>query len=329
MTRYVPPRYKSFTFHIHFHTQTHLHIRTYFTTTSNKPDIHQNTESSPQGSLPFGQQTLTSPTNNSDTPSQDTPPQGEQPAPVKTNINLPTQPSISDEETQQIPKSTNGNQVKCSKPQPRQKDEHLCFFCNQLGHLKRNCSQLFFTAPDVEPKDIHQINVPTTHSETDLHVKLLKSTGINGEGTKIFHNSLIETTDVFTVQEIIKLEIVQHDNGKPQPLTTLLLVQVLQHMATHLTHHITHPHNLTHSHHPAINTVNPLCMFKHLPSTLMLHIFSLTYTMHKITNPLTIIHTNNKFTHHQHNHLIHIFHNSTHRFHHCNSHNAHLLAVHL
>ena len=37
----------------------------------------------------------------------------------------------------------------------------------------------------------------------------LESPGINGEGTKIFHNFLIIITDVFTVQEIIKPEIVQ------------------------------------------------------------------------------------------------------------------------
>ena len=36
---------------------------------------NQNTESSPQSSLPCGQQTPTSSTNTSDTPSQDTPPQ--------------------------------------------------------------------------------------------------------------------------------------------------------------------------------------------------------------------------------------------------------------
>ena len=89
-------------------------------------------------------------------------------------------------------------------------------------------------------------------------MKLLESPGINGEGTKIFHNSLIEITDVFTVQEIIKPEIVQqHGNGKPRPLTILLVIQVLPHTVTHLTHHITHLHNLTHSHQPAINTVNP------------------------------------------------------------------------
>ena len=127
----------------------------------------QNTESSPQSLLPCGQQTPTSSTNTSDTPSQNTPPQpfvhsqlqprtptqmhhtspkphkpqDIQHSPVKTNVNSPTQPSIPDEKTQCVPKSTNGSQVKRSKPQPRQQDERLCFYCNQPGHLKRNCPE--------------------------------------------------------------------------------------------------------------------------------------------------------------------------------------------
>ena len=120
------------------------------------------------------------------------------------------------------------------------------------------------TVPNAEPEDIHQINAPANHSEMDLHMKLLKSPGINGKGTRIFHNSLIKITDVFTVQEIIKPEIVQqHGNSRPQPLTILLVVQVLPHTIMHITHHITHLHNLTHSHQLTINTVNPLYMFKH------------------------------------------------------------------
>ena len=129
---------------------------------------NQNTESSPQSSLPCGQQTPAGSTSTSDTPSQHTPPQpfvNSQPKPrtptpthhtspkhhnpqdiqhslVKTNVNLPTQPPISDEEQQHVPKSTNGSQVKHSKPQPRQQDECLCFYCNQLGHLKRNCPEI-------------------------------------------------------------------------------------------------------------------------------------------------------------------------------------------
>ena len=56
MTGYVPPTYKFFTFHIYFRTQTHIHIQTYFTTTSkNTKYKNQNTESSPQSSLPCGQ----------------------------------------------------------------------------------------------------------------------------------------------------------------------------------------------------------------------------------------------------------------------------------
>ena len=134
---------------------------------SNNTENHD-TESSPQSSLPCGQRTPTSSTNTSDTPSQNTPPQPfvhSQPqphtptqmhhtspkrhkpqdiqhSPVKTKVNLLTQPSIPDEEPQRVPKLTNYSQVKCNKPQPRQQNECLCFYCNQPGHLKRNCPEI-------------------------------------------------------------------------------------------------------------------------------------------------------------------------------------------
>ena len=69
-------------------------------------------------------------------------PQDIQHSPVKTNVNPPTQPPISDEDQQHAPESTNGSQVKHSKPQPRQQDERLCFYCSQPGHLKRNCPKI-------------------------------------------------------------------------------------------------------------------------------------------------------------------------------------------
>ena len=127
----------------------------------------QSTESSPQSSLPCGQRTPAASTSSSDAPSSHTPPQPfvhsqHQPkiptptqhtspkphkqqiqqTPVKTNANQPTQPSISDEDQQRVPKSTNSSQVKHSKQQPRQQDECLCFYCNQLGHLKRSCPEI-------------------------------------------------------------------------------------------------------------------------------------------------------------------------------------------
>ena len=80
------------------------------------------------------------------TPTQHTSPkphkQQIQQTPVKTNANQPSQPSISDEDQQCIPKSTSSSQVKCSKQQPRQQDERLCFYCNLLGHLKRSCPKI-------------------------------------------------------------------------------------------------------------------------------------------------------------------------------------------
>ena len=126
----------------------------------------KSTESSPQSSLPCGQRTPAASTSSSDAPSSHTPPpllvhphqpkiptptqhtspkphkQQIQQTPAKSNANQPTQPSILGEDQQCVPKSTNGSQVKCSKQQPRQQDECLCFHCNLPGHLKRSCSKI-------------------------------------------------------------------------------------------------------------------------------------------------------------------------------------------
>ena len=126
----------------------------------------KSTESSPQSSLPCGQRTPAALTSSSDAPSSQTPPQmfvhpQHQPkiptptqhtspnphkqhikTPVKTNANQPSQSSIVEEEQQRVPKSANGTQVKYSKQQQRQQDEHLCFHCNLHGHLKRSCPEI-------------------------------------------------------------------------------------------------------------------------------------------------------------------------------------------
>ena len=123
---------------------------------------NNSTESSPQSSLPCGQRTPAALTSSSDAPSSQTPPQTfvhppHQPKipthtqhtslsphrhhikmPLKTNVNQSSQSSIVGEDQQRVPKSADGTQVKCSKQQPRQQDEGLCFHCNLPGHLKRN-----------------------------------------------------------------------------------------------------------------------------------------------------------------------------------------------
>ena len=126
----------------------------------------KSTESSPQSSLPCRQRMPAALTSSSDAPSSQTPPQPlvhpqHQPkiptptqhtspnphkqqihkTPVK-NANQPSQPSIVEEDQQRVPKSTNGTHVKCSKQQPRQQDERLCFHCNLPGHLKRSCPEI-------------------------------------------------------------------------------------------------------------------------------------------------------------------------------------------
>ena len=86
------------------------------------------------------------------TPKPSPPTQVKQQSSIGTDVNPSTKPFIPAAETQtvssspqqNIPKSANGERVKCSKPQMRQKDEHICFCCNLPGHLKRNCSELSY-----------------------------------------------------------------------------------------------------------------------------------------------------------------------------------------
>ena len=118
-------------------------------------ESNASTESSPQSSLPCGQCTPTTSTSSSDAPSSHAPPhqhthtqptspksqrQPTRHTPVK-NTNQHAQPHFSGEE-QRVPKSADGSQVKHSKQQPRQQNGCLCFYCNQAGHIRRDCPEI-------------------------------------------------------------------------------------------------------------------------------------------------------------------------------------------
>ena len=244
--------------------------------------VDQSTESSPQSSPPCGQRTPAASTSSSDappshsqtplqlfvhpqhqpripTPTQHTSPKPQkqqiQQTPVKSNANKPSQPSISEEDQQHVPKSTNGSQVKCSK-QPQQ-DECLCFHCNQPGHLKRNCPKIPYYSKCRTRG--HAQDRCTNNPQRTRHMRQPGQSRDQQKGTKISHSFQTATIGVYGVQEIISLRIV-HENDKLQPLTVLLVVQVLHYTKMHLTPHI-HLFILTHNHQP--HTVSLPCMYKH------------------------------------------------------------------
>ena len=106
---------------------------------------NNSSNSSPQSSLPCGQRTLAASTSSSDAPSTQTqytsPHPHKQHTPSKTDLNWPSQFSITEEDQQRVPKSADGTKVKHSKQQTRQPDECLCFHCNLPGHLQCNCPE--------------------------------------------------------------------------------------------------------------------------------------------------------------------------------------------
>ena len=174
--------------------------------------------------------------------------------PLKTNANQSSQSSIIGQDQQRVPKSADGTQVKCSKQQPRQQDEHLCFHCNLPGHLTRNCPKIPYCSK-CRTKGHTQDRCPNKSQRPDMRAKLANPE-TNRKGMKISHSFQAVT---ISVQEIIRLQIV-HDNDEPQPLTVLLVVQVLLYTKMHLAPH-TPLFTPIHNHQP--HTANLHCMCRH------------------------------------------------------------------
>ena len=187
----------------------------------------KSTESSPQSSLPCGQRTSTASTSSSDAPSSQTPPQTfvhpqHQPkistpaqhtppnphkqqinkTPVKTKANQSSQSSIVEKDQQRVPKSTDGTQVKHSKPQPRQQDERLCFHRNLPGHLKRNCPEIPYCSK-CRTKG-HTQDRCTNKSQRTRHARQAGESRDHRKGMKISHSFQAITISVCSVQEIIR-----------------------------------------------------------------------------------------------------------------------------
>ena len=111
---------------------------------------------------------------------------------------------------------------------------------------------------NAEQKDTHRTDAPTSHRGPDTHAKLVNPE-TKRKGMTISHSFQAVTISVCSVQEIIRPQIV-HNNDRSQPLTVLLVVQVLP-----FTKMLLAPHAplfiLIRNHQP--HTVNLHCMYRH------------------------------------------------------------------
>ena len=177
--------------------------------------------------------------------------------PLKTNANQSSQSSIVGEDQQHVPKSTDSTQVKCSKQQPRQQDERLCFHCNLPGHLKRNCPEIPYCSK-CRTKG-HTQDRCTNKSQRTRHAHQTGEPRDQQKRNEDSHSFQAITISVCSVQEIIRLRIV-HNNDKLPPLTVSLVVQILLYTRMHLA-----PHTplFIQIHNHQLHTVNLHCMYRH------------------------------------------------------------------
>ena len=188
------------------------------------------------------------------------PTQLKQQSTVRTDVNPSTQPFIPAAETQpvssasqqNIPKLANGEGVKHSKPQVRQKDECLCFCCNQPGHLKRNCPELSYCSkyrtrghvPVRCPNKPHG-DKPTCETTEESRVQWKRTQDLPQFSNR--NNRCLHCAGNHQTRDCMLKQ--QH----------LLVVQVLPHITTHQTYHLAHHHNLTCSHQLPAQSIHYTC----------------------------------------------------------------------
>ena len=137
----------------------------------------------------------------------------------------------------------------------------FAFTANCLVILKETVPK-FPIVQNVERKDTHRTDAPTSHRGPDMQTKLVHPE-TNRRGMMISHSFQAVTISVCSVQEIIKPPTV-HNNDNPHLLILLLVVQVLSLTKMHLAPH-TPLFILIRNHQP--HTVNLHCMYKHQLST--------------------------------------------------------------
>ena len=252
----------------------------------------QNTETSPESSLPCGQWTPIGSTSITSTQSQHTPPQSvvsSQPATPQLhnsdNIHSHTQSqkilqsSPTTQSMQQSPNRTNANPA--TQPFIPAAETHQSMSSSPLQHMddsafavsnqvtSRRTVQSNCTVPSAGQEDTYQQGALLNSRATGQFMKdvnfrrkqkarAMKLAEKNGKEHRINHSSHIKTTDVSTVLVTTKLMIaLQDNNNRLPPLATLPVVQVF--IKTQVNSQTLHLH-IAHTHSHTLNKINLLLM---------------------------------------------------------------------
>ena len=219
--------------------------------------------------------------------------------------------------------------MKRSKQQPRQQDERLCFYCNQPGHLKRNCPEIPYCS-----KCRTRGHTPDRCTSKPQRNRHTRQTGESRDQRRrnqdlpqflSHHNRCLHCAgDHQTANCTTTRQRQTPTTNSPASDTGTSIHQ----NAPNTSH--------SHSQSPASHQHSQSTIHVQTPN-LNIKAPQFQSNLHQApppplaqNNQSTITQTNNKCTHHQHNHLMHHFHNlSTPMFHHCIFHNIHLLTAHL